>query len=53
MNLLKWNWSGRGHCIGVDPYYLTYKAKNWVNPKVILAARKKINETMHNLLKQN
>ena len=18
-----------GHCIGVDPYYLAYKAKNW------------------------
>ena len=43
----KWNFlpfrhvSG-GHCIGVDPYYLTYKAE--VNtPQVILAGRR-INE---------
>ena len=29
-----------GHCIGVDPYYLTYKAEQMgVNPKVILAGR--------------
>ncbi len=35
-----------GHCIGVDPYYLTYKAKKIkYNPKVILAGRK-INNTM-------
>ena len=30
-----------GHCIGVDPYYLTYKAKQiGIKPKVILAGRK-------------
>ena len=30
-----------GHCIGVDPYYLTYKAKKiGLDPKVILAGRK-------------
>ena len=30
-----------GHCIGVDPYYLTYKAKKiGFNSKVILAGRK-------------
>ena len=30
-----------GHCIGVDPYYLTYKAKKvGYSPKVILAGRK-------------
>ena len=30
-----------GHCIGVDPYYLTYKAKQiGIVPKVILAGRK-------------
>jgi UDP-N-acetyl-D-galactosamine dehydrogenase len=30
-----------GHCIGVDPYYLTYKAKSiGYNPKIILAGRK-------------
>ena len=29
-----------GHCIGVDPYYLTYKAKELGhNPKVILSGR--------------
>lgn len=35
-----------GHCIGVDPYYLTYKAiKNGIHPEVILAGRK-VNDTM-------
>ena len=35
-----------GHCIGVDPYYLTYKAeKLGYKPKVILAGRK-INDSM-------
>lgn len=35
-----------GHCIGVDPYYLTYKAKSiGYNPKVILAGR----ETNNNM----
>jgi UDP-N-acetyl-D-galactosamine dehydrogenase len=30
-----------GHCIGVDPYYLTYKARSLgYNPKIILAGRK-------------
>ncbi len=30
-----------GHCIGVDPYYLTFKAKKLgFNPKVLLAGRK-------------
>ena len=29
-----------GHCIGVDPYYLTFKAKSiGYHPKVILAGR--------------
>ncbi len=42
----KWNFSKYypglvgGHCIGVDPYYLTHKAKMiGYNPKVILAGR--------------
>ncbi len=36
-----------GHCIGVDPYYLTYKAKELGHyPKVILAGRE-INDSMH------
>ena len=35
-----------GHCIGVDPYYLTYKAQQLgYNPDVILAGRK-INDQM-------
>ncbi|WP_430410915.1 nucleotide sugar dehydrogenase [Kordia sp.] len=35
-----------GHCIGVDPYYLTYKAESvGYNPQVILAGRK-INDNM-------
>ncbi len=35
-----------GHCIGVDPYYLTYKAKkSGYSPKMILAGRK-INDDM-------
>lgn len=48
----KWNFSKYspglvgGHCIGVDPYYLTYIAnKNDYDPEVILAGRK-INEGM-------
>ena len=35
-----------GHCIGVDPYYLTFKAKNiGYQPKIILAGRK-LNDKM-------
>ncbi|GLB48143.1 nucleotide sugar dehydrogenase [Neptunitalea lumnitzerae] len=35
-----------GHCIGVDPYYLTYKAQSLGhNPEVILAGRR-INDNM-------
>jgi UDP-N-acetyl-D-galactosamine dehydrogenase len=35
-----------GHCIGVDPYYLTYKAKQLgYRPEVILAGRR-INDNM-------
>ena len=37
-----------GHCIGVDPYYLTYKAKSiGYEPNVILAGRE-INDNMGN-----
>ena len=36
-----------GHCIGVDPYYLTYKAESiGYKPEVILAGRK-LNDEMH------
>jgi UDP-N-acetyl-D-galactosamine dehydrogenase len=35
-----------GHCIGVDPYYLTYKAESMgYHPEVILAGRR-INDNM-------
>ena len=35
-----------GHCIGVDPYYLTYKSKKiGYNPKLILKGRA-INDEM-------
>ena len=35
-----------GHCIGVDPYYLTYKSESvGYNPEIILAGRK-INDYM-------
>ena len=37
-----------GHCIGVDPYYLTYKAKSiGYHPRVILAGRD-LNDKMSN-----
>lgn len=36
-----------GHCIGVDPYYLTYKAEELgYHPEIILAGRR-INDNMH------
>ncbi len=36
-----------GHCIGVDPYYLTYKAQmEGYIPEVILAGRR-VNDNMH------
>lgn len=39
-----------GHCIGVDPYYLTYKAREvGHNPEVILAGRG-INDSMHKFI---
>ncbi len=39
-----------GHCIGVDPYYLTYKAKEiGYHPEVITTGRK-INDNMGNFI---
>ena len=41
-----------GHCIGVDPYYLTYKAEQvGYSPQVILAGRR-INDSMATLAAQ-
>lgn len=42
-----------GHCIGVDPYYLTHKAEELgYNPQVILAGRR-INDNMAQYAAQN
>ena len=59
----KWNFAKYypglvgGHCIGVDPYYLSYLSKkNKIKPKMILSGRK-INDEMYkyvlNLVKKN
>ena len=42
-----------GHCIGVDPYYLTHKAEEMgYNPQVILAGRR-INDNMSRYVARN
>lgn len=42
-----------GHCIGVDPYYLTYKAEEiGYHPEVILAGRR-INDGMGKFIAEN
>ncbi len=42
-----------GHCIGVDPYYLTYKAEEaGYHPQVILAGRR-INDSMGKYVAEN
>ena len=42
-----------GHCIGVDPYYLSFKSsKLKVNPKVILSGRK-TNDEMPSVIAKN
>ena len=39
-----------GHCIGIDPYYLTYRAKQaGYEPELILAGRK-LNESMSKII---
>ena len=52
----KWNFHGYrpglvgGHCIGVDPYYLTYKAQSiGFHPEIILAGRR-VNDGMASLV---
>ena len=54
--LTKWNFLNftpglvGGHCIGVDPYYLTYKSKKkGYDPKVILSGRR-LNDSMAKFL---
>ena len=42
-----------GHCIGVDPYYLTYKAEEvGYHPEVILSGRR-INDNMGKFVAEN
>ena len=42
-----------GHCIGVDPYYLTYKSKQLgYSPEIVLAGRK-INDNMGKWVAEN
>ena len=42
-----------GHCIGVDPYYLTHKAQEiGYHPEVILAGRR-INDSMGSYIAQD
>ena len=42
-----------GHCIGVDPYYLSYRSsKSGYNPKIILSGRK-INNSMPEFVVKN
>ena len=31
-----------GHCIGVDPYYLTYKAEKWAISQTLFCHRDKL-----------
>lgn len=55
----KWNFLGfkpglvGGHCIGVDPFYLTYKSEQLgYRPEVILAGRR-VNDSMASFIAQN
>ena len=55
----KWNFSSftpglvGGHCIGVDPYYLTYKAlETGYHPQIITAGRR-INDGMPSFIVEN
>ncbi len=37
-----------GHCIGVDPYYLTYKAQELGYHSKVITAGRTINDSVHN-----
>ena len=39
-----------GHCIGVDPYYLTYKANKVGYDSILTLAGRRLNDNMHNFL---
>ncbi len=42
-----------GHCIGVDPYYLTYKAEGFGYHSQIIAAGRRINDDMGKYIARN
>lgn len=42
-----------GHCIGVDPYYLTYKAEQTGYHSQIILAGRRINDNMGNYVAEN
>ena len=42
-----------GHCIGVDPYYLTYKAEQLGYHSQIISSGRKINDDMGQYIAQN
>ena len=42
-----------GHCIGVDPYYLTYKAEQIGYHSQIILAGRKINDDMGKYVAEN
>ena len=42
-----------GHCIGVDPYYLTYKAEEMGYPSQIILSGRRINDDMGRYVAEN
>lgn len=42
-----------GHCIGVDPYYLTYKAEQLGYHSQIILAGRRINDDMGKYVAEN
>ena len=42
-----------GHCIGVDPYYLTYFSRNIGHEPLVINAGRKVNDYMTQYLKKN
>jgi len=42
-----------GHCIGVDPYYLTFKAQAIRYHPVVILARRRINDYMGKFVAKN
>jgi UDP-N-acetyl-D-glucosamine/UDP-N-acetyl-D-galactosamine dehydrogenase len=55
----KWNFLGftpglvGGHCIGVDPYYLTYKAEQFGYHSQVILSGRRINDSMGKYVAEN